>query len=85
MTTLRTLLIASALLFYLPLSLASDEKTGTGTVAETMLSGGYVYIRLAEDNSWLASSPTPVSVGDRIAYAGGAMMKNFRSRTLDRT
>jgi len=85
MTILKTLLIASALLFYLPVSLADNGKAGTGTVAETMLSGGYVYVRLEEDGTWLASTPVPLSVGDRISYADSATMKNFRSRTLDRT
>jgi len=85
MTTMKTLLITSALFLYLPLSFAANENAGTGTVAETMLSGGYVYVRLEEDNTWLASSPIPVSVGDRVSYSDSATMKNFRSRTLDRT
>lgn len=91
MTNLKTLLITSALLLS-TLSTFADDKgsaddkgAGGGTVAETMVSGGYVYVRLAEDDSWLASSPVPVSVGDRVAYASGAMMKDFYSRTLDRT
>lgn len=85
MTILKTLLIASVMLIYLPVSFADNGKAGTGTVAETMLSGGYVYVRLEEGDTWLAATPVPVSVGDRISYSDSATMKNFRSRTLDRT
>ena len=85
MAILRTLIIACALLFSAPALFANDENTGTGTVAETMTSGGYVYVRLEEDDSWVATTPIPVSVGDKVKYAGGALMKNFSSRTLNRS
>jgi len=85
MTTYKELLIIIALLFYAAASFANDANAGTGTVAETMVSGGYVYVRLAEDGTWLAASPVPVAVGDRVSYADGAMMKGFYSRTLGRT
>lgn len=67
------------------MSSANDENTGSGIVAETMTSGGYVYVRLAEDNTWVASSPIAVTVGDKVTYSGGMTMKDFHSRTLDRT
>ncbi len=85
MTTLKILLLASFLLFSAPAAFAGDADTGTGTVAETMISGGYVYVRLKEDGTWLASSPVPVAVGNRVSYADGTMMKDFYSRTLDRS
>jgi len=85
MTFLKTLLIASALLICAPVSFAGDEGTGTGTVAETMTSGGYVYVRLEEDDTWVASAPVAVSVGDKVAYTGGAVMNNFKSSTLNRS
>ena len=84
MNFLKTLLLASALLICAPVSFADNEGTGTGTVAETMTSGGYVYVRLEEDNTWVASAPVAVSVGDKVAYAGGTMMNNFTSSTLNR-
>ena len=84
MTIMKTLIIACALLFCAPASFANDENTGTGTVAETMTSGGYVYVRLEEDGNWVASTPVPVVVGDKVKYTGGMMMKDFNSRTLDR-
>ena len=85
MSFLKTLLIASALLICAPVSFADNEGTGTGTVAETMTSGGYVYVRLEEDNTWVASTPVAVSVGDKVAYTGGAVMNNFTSNTLNRS
>lgn len=85
MKILKTLLISSALLFCISVSFANDESAGTGTVAETMASGGYVYVLLEGDDTWIASSTIPVSVGDKVAYSGGNMMKDFQSRTLDRT
>ena len=85
MNFLKTLLIASALLICAPVSFADNEGTGTGTVAETMASGGYVYVRLEEDDTWVASAPVAVSVGDKVAYTSGAVMKNFTSNTLNRS
>ena len=84
MTTLKILIITSALLFGTSASIANDENTGTGTVAEAITSGGYVYVRLEEDDAWVASSPIPVAVGDKVTYSGGMMMKDFASRTLNR-
>jgi hypothetical protein len=83
MTILRTLIITCALLFMASTSIAKDA--GTGTVAETMVSGGYRYVRIEADDSWVASSLVDVAVGDKIKYSGGAVMKDFTSRTLDRT
>ena len=85
MTILKSLIIACALLLGAPALSANDENTGSGTVAETMTSGGYVYVRLEEDNTWVAARPVPVAVGDKVRYAGGAVMKDFHSRTLDRS
>lgn len=85
MNILKTLIIACVLLFCTSTSIANDENAGTGTVAETMTSGGYVYLRLEEDDSWIASTPIPISVGDKVRYSGSAPMKDFQSRTLDRT
>jgi hypothetical protein len=84
MNIIKTLLIACIILFSPALSFANEETITTGTVAETMESGGYVYVRLQEDDSWLASSPIPVSVGDTVVFKGGALMKDFHSRTLNR-
>lgn len=85
MKILKIFTITVALLLFAPASFANDENTGTGTVAETMTSGGYMYVRLEEDNTWIASSPVLVAVGDKVTYTGGMTMKDFTSRTLNRT
>ena len=64
---------------------AAAEKSGT--VVETMTSGGYTYVLLEKDGtqSWCAMPETEIKVGEEIAVAPGAPMYNFNSRTLDRT
>jgi hypothetical protein len=85
MNILKSAIIACALLFFAPASFANDSSSGTGTVVETLDSGGYTYIRLEEDNRWVASKTLSVSIGDQIQYADAAEMGDFHSRTLDRT
>lgn len=68
----------------IPQLLCAADST-RGTVAETIDVGTYVYIRLAEGDKWLATSPLEVRVGDRIEFTGGAPMKDFYSPRLDRT
>ena len=65
--------------------LAASAEPSSGTVAETIDSGGYIYIRLEEGDVWLATSPVKVAVGDKIQYGGGAEMRGFESKSLDRT
>lgn len=84
MNILKSLVIACPLLFCAPASFANPENTGTGTVAETMNVGAYVYVRLEENDTWVASTPVPVAVGDQVTYTGGAMMKDFYSPKLGR-
>ncbi len=59
----------------------------TGTVLETMDSGGYTYARLdtGKDELWVAGPTTPVTVGSQIAALKPMPMPGFKSRTLDRT
>jgi len=84
MKLLKLLVVACAFLLNAPVILAADEGARTGTVVETMESGGYLYIKL-EDGQWIASNPFPVAKGDKITYSGAMEMNNFHSRTLDRT
>lgn len=78
-----TLLIC-AFLSYSPLMMAAGPAPVTGTVAETMESGGYVYIRL-EDGVWIAANKFAVSKGDKIQYSGAMEMKDFHSKSLDKS
>ncbi|MFZ4857626.1 MAG: DNA-binding protein [Desulfuromonadaceae bacterium] len=59
-----------------------------GKVLETMDSGGYTYMYIEKKNGekvWVASSATPVKVGSRMSFKGGAEMFNFESKSLKRT
>lgn len=63
------------------------KKTHTGRVVSTMDSGGYTYIEFEEDGkkSWAAGPLTHVEVGDLIYLYDAVTMKNFHSKTLNRT
>ena len=85
MNILNSLVITCALLFFTSISVADDSASGTGTVVETMESGGYTYVRLEENDRWLAGPPTTVVIGDNVEYIYAVEMGEFHSRTLDRT
>jgi len=82
---MKNKLLALLLLLYPITSFSNEDTSGTGTVAETMSVGSYVYVLLEENQKWIASSPVPVKVGDQVEYTGGALMNNFYSPKLDRT
>ena len=48
---------------------------------------GYSYMEIEMDgkNTWIAASPVSVKTGDTIAWAGGAVMQNFTSKSLRQT
>lgn len=85
MNIFRLIVITCALLFFSSESIANDSNFGTGTVAETMDSAGYTYVRLEEDDRWVAGRPAKIMVGDKVEYANAIEMRDFHSRTLDRT
>jgi hypothetical protein len=85
MNILKSAIIACALLIFASTTFANDSSSGTGTVVETMESGGYTYVLLKENNRWVASKTFTVSIGDNVTYADAAEMGNFESRTLNRT
>lgn len=59
----------------------------SGTVAETMDSGGYTYLRLqtASGDVWTAVSQAKVERGATVTVVGSTWMGNFESKTLNRT
>jgi hypothetical protein len=61
--------------------------TIAGTVTETFDAGGYTYVSVAKDgqNTWVAAPPIKVAVGQEVAFKSGFVMKNFTSKSLDRT
>ncbi len=69
-----------------PMQHSGPEFLG-GTVEETMNSGGYTYMLLSigKDKIWVATPQFQVSVGDNVVLMPGQTMKNFHSKTLNRT
>ena len=57
-----------------------------GTVAESINAAGYSFIRVDEngDGIWLAAPETSIEIGQSIQWQGGAQMRNFTSRSLNR-
>lgn len=55
-------------------------------VEETMNSGGYTYMLIAEqgEKKWIAASQMQINVGDAVYYEGGMTMTDFHSETLNR-
>ena len=66
---------------------AQAEESLSGKVAETMSSGGYTYVYLENSGSktWVAIPQTAVKVGQMVTCQPGMEMKNFTSKTLNRT
>lgn len=67
---------------------AGDPNAFTGTVAETMNSGGYTYARLqatGKDDVWIAAREFQTQAGDRLTVGLDMPMQNFESKTLKRT
>jgi len=85
MKSLISVLLICAFLIYTPVILAAEAGSATGTVAEAIESGGYVYLKLEEQGVWIAANAFAVSKGDKIQYSGGMEMNNFHSKSLDRT
>jgi len=89
MKLLKLPVLIAVLMFYAPVTIATETDPGSGltvaTVAETIEAGGYVYLRLEEQDIWIAAAAFAVSVGDQIKYGKGMEMKDFYSKALERT
>jgi len=59
----------------------------TGVVQETMSSGGYTYMKVKDGSQhyWVAMTQRDVKKGDKVNYSEQGWMKNFHSKTLNRT
>ena len=59
----------------------------SGKVVETMNSGGYTYVSIENGGkrTWVALPDSKITVGQQIACLPGGEMKNFTSKTLNRT
>ncbi|MGE5357702.1 MAG: hypothetical protein ACM3NQ_01705 [Bacteroidales bacterium] len=62
-------------------------KVVSGTVQETMNASTYTYVRVrtADGDIWAATQQFPVAVGDRVRVPLQMAMKDFQSKTLNRT
>ena len=59
----------------------------SGTVVETMDSGGYTYARVENEGTqtWVALPKSRIVVGNEISCQSGMVMNNFHSSSLNRT
>jgi len=66
---------------------AGEPKGITGTVVETMSSGGYTYVQVDDGSkkTWAAAPQFAVAVGNQVIVPDGMPMRDFHSKTLDRT
>ena len=66
---------------------ASPQHGSTGTVIETMTSGGYTYVQvdLGDEKLWAVAPRFEVEVGDRVSVPEGRTMADFQSPTLNRS
>jgi hypothetical protein len=68
---------------------AAKEKVMllTGRVVQIMNSGGYTYVYLDNkgEKNWVAAPEMQVKVGEELTFQGGGEMRNFASKSLNRT
>ena len=65
---------------------ANTPTQNRGLVQEVEVAGGYTYARVDVSGSefWLATTMTALNPGDEVAWKDYAMMKNFKSKALNR-
>ena len=58
-----------------------------GKVIETMDSGSYTYAHVdsGKEKYWVATAPVPLQTGSMVSFGTSMLMKNFTSKSLDRT
>jgi hypothetical protein len=66
---------------------AAGMPANEGKVLSTLDAPGYTYMELAntEKRFWIAAPTTRVKAGDRVRFERSLVMKNFNSKTLNRT
>lgn len=70
-----------------PAAAAPAALPHEGTVVSTIDASIYTYVEVSEGGTtqWLAGSAVKLKKGDKIRYSDGTVMKDFYSKTLDRT
>lgn len=68
-------------------STMQNGPTVSGTVLETMSASGYTYmlVESASGQNWVAIPETSITKGATVTYHQGMTMKDFTSKTLNRT
>jgi len=92
------LIISLGFAFLGPMQTVAADKTGSnaasagmpsneGKVLSTLDAPGYTYMELAntEKRFWIAAPTMRVKAGDRVRFEQSLVMKNFNSKTLNRT
>lgn len=66
---------------------AAGMPANEGKVLSTLDAPGYTYMELAntEKRFWIAAPTTRVKAGDRVRFEQSLVMKNFNSKTLNRS
>lgn len=61
--------------------------THVATITETLNSAGYTYMKVQEGKNsyWIAMTQRDVKVGQKISFNEQGWMKDFKSKTLNRT
>jgi hypothetical protein len=65
----------------------AGQLTNKGTVLEVIDSTMYTYLRVSSNTGpiWLAAYKNDIAKGDTINYSGGVEMRNFESKSINRT
>lgn len=71
----------------LSLAESNDPEKIYGKVIETLDAGNYTYVHVdsGEEKYWAATPPVSLETGSMVAFIPNMPMKNFASKTLDRT
>jgi hypothetical protein len=83
--------VAAAAFVSGPMAIATpapaDAATYTGKVLETMNAGTYTYIQVdtGKEKIWAAAPEFSVKVGDKVSFEEGLAMKDYKSKSLNRT
>ncbi|MFT7464752.1 MAG: hypothetical protein ACI9EF_003111 [Pseudohongiellaceae bacterium] len=66
---------------------SQDDGTLSGTVVETMDSGGYTYVMIRSHGKdvWVAGPAVTLAIGDMVTFDASMLMANYYSKTLERT
>ena len=74
-------------LFFFANTLLASNATHTGKILEKMDAGIYTYVKFETQNEtyWVAIPKTELAVGETLTVKESTWMKNFESKTLNKT